>query len=129
MREADSGNRAVRKPYQLAVLFFIVSLSLTAFAGDPLIFHRDGHCPPHPIPDRPIEGSDIFAPGPPLVVKAWLVYRYHWDDGKGNDLTVDSLCITEGEYMSVRVTQSKNGRLTVVAQPGGGNGTADPGHC
>src|SRR5690348_13131630 len=71
------------------------------FADDPLVFKRDGHCPPIPLPAKPVEGKDLFTPGTPPTIEAWLVYRYHWDDGKGNDLTVDSVCVTAGEYMSV----------------------------
>jgi hypothetical protein len=111
----------------LAMLAFTLS-TLSAFAADPLVFKRDGHCPPLNSP-KPIEGSDIVAPGPPPTVTAWLVYRYHWDDGNGNDLTVDSMCVANGNYFSLRITQSKNGVNTVVATPGGVGGVVDPGAC
>lgn len=115
--------------WRLSFLLLVVSLAAISYAADPLVFHRDGHCPPNPIPKEPIEGSDMFTPGTPPHVDGWLVYRYHWDDGEGNDLTVDALCMTDGEYMSVRVWQSKNGHNTLVASPDPKDRVTDPGHC
>lgn len=112
-------------------------LTLVAFfpspvqAASPVVFERDGHCPPNPLPAAPVAGKDLFTPGSPPT--AWLVRRYHWDDGHGNDLTVDSFCMTNGNYMSIGITQSRNEKLTVVAWPGGtapdGSAVADPGFC
>jgi hypothetical protein len=41
---------------------------------------------------------------------------YHWDDGKGNDLTVDVYCV-KGSFFSTTVTQSKNKKEVVVVSP------------
>jgi len=99
----------------------------TTLHNDPLKIRRGGGCPLSQ-PQSPVEGQDIFTPGAPPVVQAWLVQRYHWDDGQGNDLTVDLMCVANA-YFSLRVTQSKNGQETLLATPGGGVGLADPGMC
>lgn len=116
----------------VVALFGIAFLPARAIAADPLIFRRDIHSPPATTERvEPQEGKDIFTPGSPPKVKGWLVNRYHWDDGNGNDLTVDTICMLDAkvEYYSLRITQSKNGRETLVAAPGGGRGLVDPSAC
>jgi len=52
-----------------------------------------------------------------------LAELYQWDDGKGNDLTLEIIC-TEGspDYFSMRLSQSLNRHYTPVATPGGDHG-------
>jgi len=52
---------------------------------------------------------------------AGVLSSYHWDNGKGDDLTV--------AYVSTKLTQSKKGANTEVANPGGTEGAVDTGHC
>ena len=56
--------------------------------------------------------------------------KYHWDDGKGNDLTIIEWCMHgEVQYFSVEVIQSKNGTQKDVANPGGTGGAVDTDGC
>jgi hypothetical protein len=65
--------------------------------------------------------------------------KWHWDDGKGNDLTVEKWCIRSTVwYFSQRIIVSKKKKLTVVAAPKGyvppnmekqKGGAIDPGYC
>lgn len=70
----------------------------------------------------------------------YLLDRWHWDDGKGNDLTVELWCVSEktsddhySYYGSEVVTQSKTAigktEEKTVVSPGGKQGGIDPGHC
>jgi hypothetical protein len=101
-----------------------------------VVFERDKHCPPT-VALVPKEGYDLFVAGPPPVVTAWLIQRYHWDDEEGNDLTVDVFCMTAGNYFSFGVTQSRGTgdavTVTTLMWPGGkapnGADVLDPGHC
>ena len=56
---------------------------------------------------------------------------YQWDDGKGNDMTVEVLCVEDAKgfhYYSLRVSVSLNGHYTTVAGPGKKDG-APTGMC
>ncbi len=58
----------------------------------------------------------------------YFMGQYHWDDGKGNDLTLDQFCVHgKIEYFSVDLIQSKNGKYKTVARTGGTNGVVDTG--
>ena len=57
-----------------------------------------------------------------------LIFSAHWDDGQGNDLTIEEWCMNKS-YFSVRLIQSKKGVETVVVSPGGVGSSIDPGHC
>jgi len=110
-------------------IFVQVGGSSNSIAQTPLGFHRENsHCPPVPEP-KPEEGLDKFTPGPPPVVTEWLIARYHWDDGHGDDLTVDVICVVSSNSFSLRVTQSKDGKNTVIAEPGGTGVISEPGEC
>ena len=61
---------------------------------------------------------------------AGVLSSYHWDNGKGDDLTVDVICVGgAAAYVSTKLTQSKKGANTEVANPGGTEGAVDTGHC
>lgn len=52
-----------------------------------------------------------------------LMAKWHWDDGKGNDLTVekwcmDALAVRHDSYLTLRVIQSKKKKLTTIVQSG-----------
>jgi hypothetical protein len=74
--------------------------------------------------DRPEDKGDAWCGKPGLVSKS------HWDDGKGNDLTVEEWCQeADTNYFTVKVMVSKEGKQTVVVQPGDGGNAIDPGPC
>lgn len=62
--------------------------------------------------------------------KDWLISRRHWDDGHGNDFTLEIWCIQAAiPYFSARIAQSKNGHSAIVATPLGGPGIKKIDHC
>ena len=66
-------------------------------------------------------------------IKDAYMGKWHWDDGKGHDLTIEKWCINSTVwYFSQRIivsTGKVNKKLTVVVAPGGAGGTVDPGAC
>jgi hypothetical protein len=111
-------------------LFAVVAWAAPAHAGHPKTFLRpEEGCPPDGKPTRP-EDANVAGHVPPR--NDYLMERYHWDDGNGNDLTVEVWCVDQpppSAYFTQRVIQSKNGVETVVVAPGGAGGAAAPGAC
>jgi hypothetical protein len=102
--------------------------SVAVIAG-PLVYSRphEGNCPPQK--PEPIEGVDAPLSGLPGDEVDWLFKRFHWDDGKGHDLTVEVWCVRAGPYFSSRIFLSTNGISTLVATPKGQDGTTETGLC
>ena len=92
--------------------------SVAVIAG-PLVYSRP----------EPIEGVDAPLSGLPGDEVDWLFKRFHWDDGKGHDLTVEVWCVRAGPYFSSRIFLSTNGISTLVATPKGQDGTTETGLC
>jgi len=105
-----------------------MTLLSVGWAEEPLTFVRPGTggCPPSNAGTLP-QDQNIYGHVP--AAKDSLMASYHWDDGNGNDLTLEEWCIAgKLAFFSERVIQSKNGALTTVVAPGG-QGGIDPGAC
>ena len=59
-----------------------------------------------------------------------LSQLYQWDDGKGNDLALEIMCVAGNPgYFSMRLSQSLNGHYTTVASPTGTSGQTRTDDC
>jgi hypothetical protein len=86
----------------------------------------NGKCPPSVTSDP--HDANIFGHVP--AANDYLMSSYHWDDGNGNDLTLEEWCIADTlAFFAERLIQSRNGVLTTVVSPGGVTGGVDPGPC
>ena len=107
------------------------------FAESPLVFRRDGTnmaCPPTNTsgaidPANRPEDQNISGRVGPGASNDWLLLRYHWDDGKGKDLTVEQWCLSSPHVFTMRIIQSVNGEQFVRATPTGTGGTVPVGTC
>ena len=119
----------------MKALVHVVSWALTlvltssVFGEVPLTYVRPGKggCPPGGPANL---GGDKNISGHAPPANDFLMASFHWDDGQGNDLTLEEWCISGPlAYFSERVVQSKNGVETPVVVPNGLGGTVDPGPC
>ena len=131
----------------LAILAFVLALGAPARAQETPhvgVPQRDGlsraqqsKCPPKdssgkvpPLKDKDGKVLDRDINGD--KIPDYLIDRWHWDDGNGNDVTVELWCVSikdDGYYYSEMIIRSKDTKETTAASPGGAEGGTDPGHC